>query len=53
MAGIFFWIIMLLIVLFHGWWGFSNPANRPLVAGSLLVFVALGLLGWKVFGFAP
>jgi hypothetical protein len=50
-AGLLFWIIMILGVLF----GFR--ANWPLTANNgwgfgsnLILFILLALLGWKVFG---
>jgi hypothetical protein len=55
--GVFFWVIMILSLLF------GLYANRPVGPApdgrwawapfgvSLLVFVLLFLLGWRVFGF--
>lgn len=46
-----FWLLMILWFVFglvvtneSGW-------NRRFIAGGLLLFVLLFLLGWKVFGF--
>jgi uncharacterized membrane protein len=52
--GILFWILMLLWLVFGVWtyWpatGGSAVAFGP-VGGSLLLFVLVGILGWKVFG---
>lgn len=47
-AGVWFWLIWALCVLFAGWllWPFAlAPAG---VVG--VIFVLLGLLGWKAFG---
>jgi hypothetical protein len=50
--ALLFWILYIIAIVFSAW---SNwPANggfRPLGA-PLLVFVLIGLLGWKVFGAA-
>jgi hypothetical protein len=51
-AGIWFWIIYVLCVLFgmyFDWPQGDKPNYRPL-GGRLVVFVLLGLLGWRVFG---
>lgn len=46
--GLCYWILMLLWLVFSLWsnWG---PGWKP-VGGSLLLFILLVLLGWKVFG---
>lgn len=41
--GILFWVLMIVWLVF-GWWG-AYP-----IASSALLFVLLGLLGWKTFG---
>lgn len=47
-AGIWFWLIYIFCFLFAGWyaWGYGPV---PL-GGSLVVFVLIGLLGWRLFG---
>lgn len=46
-----FWLLMLLWLLFGLWraWPFSSDRFAP--AGDLLLFIVIGLLGWRVFGF--
>lgn len=48
--GLIFWIIMLIWLLFgfFSWSGYFGP--HLMWGGSVLLFVLLGLLGWKVFG---
>lgn len=47
-----YWILMLLYLLFGGWWVWQTPPEgRPGPAGwSLLLFLILLTLGLKVFG---
>jgi hypothetical protein len=45
--GLAFWILMLLWLVFGVWHAYPNYF---LVGGSLLLFILLLLLGWKVFG---
>ncbi len=47
-AGMLFWMLMILWLLFGLYW---NRDNYPVLGGSLLLFILLFLLGWKVFGF--
>lgn len=54
-AGIWFWIIYVICLLFGIW--FSWPTGQAVglvhfapLGGSLIVFILIGLLGWKVFG---
>lgn len=52
-AGIWFWIIYVICVLFGAfcyWPRDASPGAWRPFGGSLVVFVLLGLLGWKVFG---
>jgi hypothetical protein len=46
-----FWILMLLWLVFGLWsnWPVGAGAVKPL-GGTLLLFILLLLLGWKVFG---
>lgn len=49
--GLAFWILMLIWLVFGlviHWWG--PAASYGVVGNSLLLFVLLLLLGWKVFG---
>lgn len=51
--GFIFWLLMLLWLVFGIWSAWTVPtlrSNYPFVGGSLLVFILLFLLGWKVFG---
>jgi hypothetical protein len=52
--GLLFWILMLVWLLFGLWWQWpaSNSAAFSFapVGGSVLLFVVVGILGWKVFG---
>ncbi len=43
-----FWLLMLLWLLFGL---YLNRENHVLLGGSLLLWILLFLLGWKVFGF--
>lgn len=45
--GLAFWILMLLWLVFGLW---SAWPNYHLVGGSVLLFLLLLILGWKVFG---
>jgi hypothetical protein len=52
--GLLFWILMLVWLLFGTWsyWPAGSGALvdfRPL-GGNLLLFLVIGILGWKVFG---
>jgi hypothetical protein len=52
--SLLFWILMLVWLLFGLWayWPASSGdamSFRP-VGGNLLLFLVVGLLGWKVFG---
>ena len=50
--GILFWVLMILWFLFGLYWnrGDLRGGNYGVVGGNLVLFVLLGLLGWKVFG---
>lgn len=49
--ALLFWILMILWFLFGIWssWPLS-ASNGKTVAGNLLLFVVIALLGWQVFG---
>jgi len=51
-AGILFWVIFVVALLFSGYAGWSSPAeNRWRSVGmTLVIFILLGLLGWHSFG---
>jgi hypothetical protein len=50
--GILFWVLMILWFLFGLYWNRDGirAGNYGIVGGDLLLFVLLGLLGWRVFG---
>ncbi len=51
--GDYYWILMLLWLVLGVvgvWPRTGQPINKPIVGGSLLLFILLLLLGWKVFG---
>jgi len=50
--GILFWVLMLLWLLFGLFWHRAEVigGNYGIVGGNLLLFILLGLLGWRVFG---
>ncbi len=43
--GILFWVVFVIAFLFGMGW-----ITAPVWGSSLVLFVLLGLLGWKVFG---
>ncbi len=49
-----FWILMLLWLVLGAWaeWTPGQPYPMRRLPGSILLFVLLGLLGWRVFGAA-
>lgn len=52
--GVAYWIVILLMLIFSVWtsWPSGAPENRNFrpLGGSVLLFLALFLLGWQVFG---
>lgn len=50
--GILFWVLMILWLLFGLYWNRAElgGGNYGILGGNLLLFVLLGLLGWRVFG---
>jgi len=52
--GLLFWILMLVWLLFGLWsqWpaGSGGVVAYGPVGGSLLLFILIGILGWKLFG---
>ncbi len=47
-----FWLIYLLALIFSIWGYYPfTPTNYRPFGGSILLFILVGLLGWKVFGF--
>jgi len=51
-AGILFWVIFFVALLFSGFAGYqAPPADRWRFWGTtLVIFILLALLGWKTFG---
>lgn len=51
-TGILFWVLMILWFFFGLYWHWPEVSGGKygIVGGNLLLFVLLGLLGWKVFG---
>lgn len=47
--SLIFWLLMILWFIF-GLWSAWPIQNYGLVGGNVLLFVVIGLLGWKVFG---
>ena len=49
--GIWFWVIYVICVLFGCWsnWPAAGGNFRPM-GSAIVVFILLGLLGWKCFG---
>jgi len=50
--GILFWVLMIFWLLFGLYWnrGDLRSGNYGVAGGNLVLFVLLGLLGWKEFG---
>jgi hypothetical protein len=50
--GILFWVLMILWFLFGLYWEGDNirGGKYGVLGGNLLLFVLLGLAGWKLFG---
>ena len=50
--GILFWVLMIFWLLFGLYWhrGDLRGGNYGIVGGNLLLFILLGLIGWRVFG---
>jgi len=44
-----FWLLMLIWLVF-GLWSNWPVQNRPNLGGTVLLFILLLLLGWRVFG---
>jgi hypothetical protein len=52
--GVIFWILMILWFVFGLWGNWpvpADPSGRVRFGGSLLLFVLLFIIGWKLFGF--
>ncbi len=49
-AGIWFWILMILPLLFGGWRAYTDTPNRSFYGFGMLLWIVLFLLGWRVFG---
>jgi hypothetical protein len=50
--AIWFWVLMVISAVFGAWSGRTpgQPYTYRVWGSSLLIFVLLALLGWKVFG---
>lgn len=46
--GLLFWILFVLAIVFG--FGFIALPHGVAWGGNLLIFILIGLLGWKVFG---
>lgn len=49
-AGIWFWIIYIVIFLFGGFFGYRDERYRGYLGPGFVVYILIGLLGWGVFG---
>lgn len=53
--GYVFWLLMILWFIFGLWWNWPESNSGPKAFGpigsTLLLFILLFLLGWKIFGF--
>jgi hypothetical protein len=50
--GILFWVLMIFWLLFGLYWNRADwrGGNYGVVGGDLMLFILLGLLGWRSFG---
>lgn len=50
--GVLFWVLMILWLLFGLYWNRNDlrGGHYGVMGGNLVLFLLLGLLGWKVFG---
>lgn len=49
-AGVWFWIIYVVVLLLGGFLGFRDERYRPYIWPGLVVYVLIGLLGWGMWG---
>lgn len=49
-AGVWFWIIYVLVGILGAAFGFYSASDRRWLGGGLIIFILIGLLGWGVFG---
>ncbi len=49
-AGIWFWIIYIIVGILGGFFGCYSGCDRRWFGGGIVVYILLGLLGWGVFG---
>ena len=49
-AGLWFWIIYVVVGLLGGFGGSFYLNDRRWIFGGAVVYVLIGLLGWGVFG---
>ena len=51
---VLFWVLMIFWLVFGLWSGYvpGQPYNVRLWGANLLIFILLGILGWRTFGAA-
>jgi hypothetical protein len=52
--SVLFWVLYIVALVFGVWSGYTPGQPYPFQrwGGSLLIFILLGILGWRVFGAA-
>lgn len=48
--GFLFWLLYIIALIFGAWWNWPAGGNVRPFGGAMMVFVLIGLLGVKVFG---
>ena len=49
--GLLFWVIYIVAIVFSLWASYDGQPNWPRrVGGHFVLWVLIGILGWKVFG---
>ncbi len=51
-VGLLFWVLYIVALVFGFWTNWPAGGNVRPLGGTLLFFVLIGLLGYKVFGAA-
>ena len=49
-AGIWFWIIYVISLVFGLGWAYRTPESRSYAPYGFVLWVLIGLVGWGVFG---
>jgi hypothetical protein len=51
-VGLLFWVLMLFWAIYGFAWGWPwrDAASRPIFGSWVILFVLIGVLGWRVFG---